>query len=139
VNTVNCHHCGSRLVSVLTVDDGSTEHTCTLCGRQWWVDEGGVLLGSRRPDIAPRRKQQMARTQGAEDAVPVRPLPTTGPAAQLRLLRTRRDLTITDLARRSGVGHKTISNYELGQRTGYRGTWLLLCDALGVTPEEMGL
>jgi transcription elongation factor Elf1 len=64
VNTVNCHHCGSRLVSVEALIRGGTEHTCGLCGRQWWSDGRGVVRGSREPDVRAKNGNTRGRPAG---------------------------------------------------------------------------
>jgi transcriptional regulator with XRE-family HTH domain len=77
----------------------------------------------------------MARTQGTETFL--RPLPTTGPAAQLRRLRLERGWGVPQLAKLADVGDATIRDLETTRSAGMPMTWARLAAALGVSEKEL--
>lgn len=56
---------------------------------------------------------------------------------QLKALRTRRLLTQKELAEKVGVSWQTVSEWESGRQQPRMAHLRKLCEALGVTPDEL--
>lgn len=105
-----------------------------ICGRVVYpVCVGGAWVVQYEPRMAtelPPKTKSARPTHAKREA-------TVGSAVRLRQAREARGWTVNELAERSSVSKATIKGYESGRRSGYRGTWLLLADALGCSVEEL--
>ncbi len=130
--TEPCSKCGGTRWTA-TYDVRTDGWRCS-CGRVAYpVCVGGAWVIQYEPRLAPVVEKPKVEGRSAYLQREAR----TGPAARLRQAREARGWDRRTLAEKSTVTIDTIKGYESGRRSGYRGTWLLLADALGMRVEEL--